>query len=526
MRATPTSSLRWLRRLPTLAVICVAIGAVLATASCTQFRQVRKQIEGTQEPAPQSQTRPSSQSPQQTQTPQSRATPSLQLPSGEGSAGAPLPRGNLALPAQPGVHLTPPPGVVPVTRVAILLPLSGETSEVGQALLNAAQLALFSLAGDNFALMPIDTKGTPDGAAAAAKAAVEDGARLVLGPVFSSSVRTVAPILGAAGIQTVAFSNDRSVAGNGVYVLGITPEAQVRRVTAYAAGRGIKRIAALLPDGAFGDRVAAALDASARDDGVSVGQIARYAVADTKTLTPIVRRLANYDARHDALLQRHKELEDKKDEASQRALQRLRGLDTLGDVDFDAVLLPEGGSALRNLAPLLRFYDVDPRKVRVLGSAQWDDPVFATEPSLFGGWFPAPAPAARKPFEKLYAKTYGEKPQRIASLAYDATGMAAVIARARAQAEAEARAQTADTKRLAAVAANPFTVDALTAPNGFAGVDGIFRLRPSGLVERKLAVMEVRNRHFVVVSPAARTFRKLRTGKATDRAGAVKAPTD
>src|SRR5690606_28209101 len=109
-------------------------------------------------------------------------------------------------------------------------------------------------------------------------------------------------------------------------------------------------------------------------------------------------------------------------------------------------------------------------------------------------------PSARKPFEDLYAKTYGEPPPRIASLAYDAAGMAAVIARAHAETRAEARVRAGGGTDNPAVAINPYTVDALTAPNGFAGVDGIFRLTPSGVVERELAVMEVRDRRFMVVS--------------------------
>jgi ABC-type branched-subunit amino acid transport system substrate-binding protein len=413
--------------------------------------------------------------------------------------------------ALPGIHLTPPPGVVPVTRVAILLPLSGPDTKLGQALLNASQLALFSLAGDGFALLPVDTGGTPDGAEAAVRSALEDGARLILGPVFASSVAVASPRARQAGVQMIAFSNDRSVAGNGVYIMGFTPETQIGRVMSYAAARGVKRLAVLLPEGVYGTRVEQSLRSAAGLIGITVSRVARYGPLDTQSLSPIVRRLANYDARRSVLLARRKELDGKTDEASLRALKRLEGLDTLGDVDFDAVLMPEGAGVLRALAPLLPFYDVEPRKVRMLGTAQWDDPALATEPALFGGWFPAPPPGARRAFETLYHKTYGVNPPRLASLAYDATALAAVLTRARARARARGpAAQLAAGPAPGAPAATAFqsvfTLDALTAANGFSGVDGIFRLLPSGLVERGLAVMEVRNRRFVVVSPAPATF--------------------
>ncbi len=472
---------RWL-------VTAAAVAALLATAACAGFDEVRKRPEPAQQPS-----RPAPTEPVRPATPVPEAVP--------GTEGV--------LPETPGLRLTPPPGVVPATRVAILVPLSGEHAALGGALLNAAQLALFSLAGENFALMPHDTRGTPDGAVAAARSAVEDGAHLVLGPVFAHSVAAVRPVLATAGIQVVAFSNDSAVAGGGIYIMGFTPETQIGRIASHAAGRGVRRIAAVVPEGPFGARVENALRSAAGANGIAVDRVARYVTADTATLSPLVRRLADYDARHAALLERRRELATVNDEAAKRALKRLEGLETLGDVGFDAVLLPEGGTALRNLAPLLRFYDIDPRRVRMLGTVQWDDLVVATEPALFGGWFPAPPPEARKAFENLYAKTYGAAPPRLASLAYDATGMAAVIARARAEADARAAAQGAS--RPLPVSANPFTVDALTASNGFGGVDGIFRLLPSGLVERELAILEVRDRRFVVVSPAATSFRRPAT---------------
>jgi ABC-type branched-subunit amino acid transport system substrate-binding protein len=410
------------------------------------------------------------------------------------------PPGGTAVPGGlPTVPLTPE--AVPVTKVAILLPLSGPQAGLGRTLLNAAQIALFSLADDSFALLPVDTRGTPEGAVAAVRTALDDGASLILGPVFSAAVAAATALARDAGVQMVSFSNDRSVAGNGVYVMGFTPETQIGRITSFAASRGIRRIAAILPDGAYGDRVEETLRATAAASGTGLADIVRYPVADTQTLTPIVRRLANYDARHRLLLEERQKYEGKTDPESVQALKRLQHLDTIGDVDFDAVLIPEGGAALHAIAPLLAFFDIDRRKVRMLGTTQWDDPAVATEPSLFGAWFPAAPPAARRAFEDLYRKTYGEAPSRIAALAYDATALAAVIERRRGAAP-----------RLAAggrpIPAPPpvFSVEALTATSGFAGVDGIFRPLPSGLVERGLAVMEVENRRFRVVSPAPASF--------------------
>ncbi len=438
---------------------------------------------------------------------------------------------DLAVPAHADgegrIVLTPPPGVAVVLRVGLLLPLSGPQAAVGKTLLNAAQLALFDIAGDELALLPVDTKGTAEGAAAAARWAVDHGVRLILGPVFAPSVTAIAPIAQAAGVQVISFSNDRAVAGNGVYVMGLAPEAQIRRVLTYARDQGVKRVVGLLPDGPYGDRVEQVLQNLIPPLGMDLKMLARYAGQSTDALAPVVKRIANYDARRGVLLARRAELKGESDEASRRALRRLEKLDTLGGVDFDAVFLPQGGASLRALAPLLRFYDIDPRRVRVLGTADWDDPVLATEPALFGGWFAAPSPAARASFHAAYKKAFSRLPPPVASLAYDATALAAVIARPPDPAPGPASGTTPAPgpalEKTWAVTTTPttappppsrapgqvFTAQALTAANGFAGADGIFRLLRSGLVERGFAVMEVRARRFVVVSPAPVTFQRL-----------------
>ena len=484
----------------------VALTAVLVLGGCESLREVTDRVTTWQGPSRETGAPPDipmrKPQPLPAPAPETRPAPA---PDAEAPAGAAVEIPDIAAPREgEGVTvLTPPPGVVPVTRVALLVPLSGREARLGQGLLNAAQLALFSVAEEDFALLPIDTGGTPEGAAAAARAAVEQGARLILGPLFSQSVAAVGPIARAHGIQVVSFSNDRTAAGDGVYVMGFTPEVQVGRIVEYARSRGVARVLALVPEGAYGDRVEQSLWAAARALGMEVREVARYAGTETEALAPVVRRIADYDARRKVLLDRRKELEKRKDEASRRALKRLEGLDTLGDVDFDAVLVPEGGAALRSLAPLLAFYDVDPRRVRLLGSVQWDDPAIATEPTLYGGWFPAPPPDTRGAFEDLYRRTYGEPPPRLASLAYDAAALAAVLARGR----------PGGGLRVAGEAPRPLpgriTAEDLTTANGFAGVDGIFRLLPSGLVERRLVVKEVRERAFEVVSPAPATFQEF-----------------
>jgi ABC-type branched-subunit amino acid transport system substrate-binding protein len=373
-------------------------------------------------------------------------------------------------------------------RVALLLPLSGANAALGQSLLNAAELALFLSESDNLELLPRDTEG-PGGATSAATSAMDAGAELILGPIFASAVQDVAPIARARNVPVVSFSNDAAVAGNGVFVAGFTPENQIDRVVSYARSRGAQRFAALVPDSPYGTRTVEALRQSVATFGGSVTRVARYTSTETQELSPVIRQLADYDSRRAALRANREALAAKNDETSKAALRRLEGVETAGDPQFDALLIPEGGARLRAIAPQLSLFDIDTRRVRTLGSFDWNDPLTETEPALNGGWYPAPPPDSRAQFESAYQKAFNAAPTRIASIAFDTTLLAAVLTRT----DPEPGQQR-------------FAVERLTQSNGFAGADGIFRLKSDGIAERGLAVIEVHLRSSRIVSPAPTSF--------------------
>ena len=380
-----------------------------------------------------------------------------------------------------------------VVRIGLLLPLTGNRARLGadrlraaQDMLNAVQLALFDFANEHFEVVIHDTKGTAAGAADAVGLAIDDGASLILGPLLAASVRAVVPAARAAGTNVIAFSSDRAVAGNGVYTMGFFPEDEVERVVAYALGRGLRRFAALAPDTAYGRAVAAALRGAAEAGGGVVGQVQFYD-PEARDFAATVKHLASYAARRGALVAQRRDLEGRPDdEVARRALQRLERLQTIGELPFDALFLGDGGKRLQAIAAFLPFYDVDPAKIRMLGTRQWDVQGIGAEPALFGGWYASPPPAGRADFETRYAATYGAKPHRLATIAYDAAALAATLARTEGGAD--------------------FSAAALTQRSGFAGHDGIFRFLPNGTAERGLAVLEVGPRAATVVSPAPQTF--------------------
>ncbi|MBT5779299.1 MAG: penicillin-binding protein activator [Rhodospirillaceae bacterium] len=400
------------------------------------------------------------------------------------------------------IEQAPPSTTAPV-KVGLLLPLTGALAREGAALLDAAQLALFDVADQRFILQPRDTGGTAAGALRAAEGLLADGAALLLGPLLSEEVSAVTPVARVAGVNVVAFSTDTEVAGDGVYLLGHTSRQQIARLVGFAYENGLRRFAVLAPRSAYGNAVASQMRVAVEAVGAEFSRVAFY-MLDLSDADAVVRGLADYDQRRGELNAERKALEGRDDEVSQRALRRLEGLDTLGEVPFDALLLPDGGESLNRVVPLLPYYDIDPAKVRFLGTGLWDNPETLSEPTLVGGWYVGPPPAARADFVGRFESMYGYTPHRIATLAYDATALAAALAR---RAEGEA-----------------FDAEALASTRGFLGAGGIFRFSSDGLPERGLAVLEIAGRatgsaagsaNVLVVSPPPGRFAVSHTEQKT-----------
>lgn len=383
------------------------------------------------------------------------------------------------------VMLTPPKSRSAQVRVGLLLPLSGPRSSVGQTLLDAALLAVFDIADENFVLVPIDTKGSPEGAEIAAQEAVAAGVKLVIGPVFSDSVRRAAPTILDAGLNMIAFSNNRSVAQPGVFLSGLLPETQIDRVVRFASSRGLRRIGALVPPGPFGASVVKTLRLAAMASGMEVTRIREYGNTPEE-IAEAIRTISDYDDRRNALLKLRDDLKGREDEGSRSALERLQILETLGPIPFDALLVAASGGDLINAAAQLGNYDIDTKRTRILGTSAWAIESTGREPSLVGAWFATPPLDASSGFSIKFRDMFDITPPAIASSAYDLVALAAILG---------SRDGGPD-----------YGQDTLTSKSGFAGVSGLFRFKSNGLVERGLEVREVQTRGSRVLHPARDQF--------------------
>src|SRR5512146_733910 len=232
------------------------------------------------------------------------------------------------------------PGVTGATgsvKVALLLPLtgSGNTPSVAKALKQAAELALFDFDNPAVSLVPKDTKGTPDGAQAAAQSAIQDGAELIIGPLFAQEVAAAAPIARQSNIPMIAFSSDEKVAGGGVYLLSFLAGRDVPRIVSFAASRGKRNFAELVPQSPYGRIAEASFGRAVSSGGGQIAINAPFPAGDPNGMLGPVRQVAN-------------------------AMK--------GGQSIDAVFIPAGREELPSLAPLLASTDVTSARVQLLGT--------------------------------------------------------------------------------------------------------------------------------------------------------------
>lgn len=335
-------------------------------------------------------------------------------------------------------------------RVGLLLPLSGAQAKLGQGMVEAAQLALYESNADGVGLLMYDTQGEPALAAQAARKAIADGAQILIGPIFSAELDAVDPIAQTRDIPILSLSNNTDKGDVNTYIFGFAPDEQVERILTYAKQQGVQKVAAFIPESTYGDTIAVSFDDHARKLGIALAPTVRFSAADFISQSAIFAQ-------------------NVKNEPS-----------------IQAVFAPLAPKQLAQFLPQLGIAGIDIQHTYLLGLSTWESLNEGAAISAPLAFFPAPEAVQRRAFINRYQQSYGYVPSPISSLAYDATALVVVLAK---------NYPTA-----------PFSLEHLTDSQGFSGVDGIFRLHDTGVVERGLAVYHVTPVGMRLAQAAPETF--------------------
>jgi len=340
--------------------------------------------------------------------------------------------------------------------VALLIPFgSGDNNNdvLATSLQNAAQLAVSDLGNVKIDLRIYPTEATAAGAAAAATKAVNQGAKIILGPVYAAAANAAGKAVASRGVSVLSFSNNSQIAGGNVFVLGHTYENTANRLIGFAKSRGLSRVLVVHSDTVTGRIGRDAVEAAALKFGMTFTGAASYTFSQ-KGVIAAVSEIAKQvkETNTDVIVFES---------------------DTAGALPILAELLPENG--------------VDPKKVQFMGLTRWDIPTQTLSLSaLQGGWFALPDPSITGSFVDRYKSAFSTAPHPLAGIAYDAVAaVGALVASGKSNALSRAN---------------------LTQASGFAGVNGVFRLMANGTNERAMAVVEIENNQPVVIDPAPRGF--------------------
>ncbi|MFV2053618.1 penicillin-binding protein activator [Aliiroseovarius sp. YM-037] len=340
--------------------------------------------------------------------------------------------------------------------VALLVPRGSANqgdAVLAQSLENAARLAIADLGGVDIDLRVYGTGGQAGLAAQVAQQAVDDGAKIILGPVFAEAANAAGVAVANRNVNVLSFSNNTEIAGGNVFVLGNTFQNSAGRLASYAVRQGKGRIVVV----------------HGQDISETIGRDA--VVNAVRSSGGTVAGVRGFEMSQNGVINAIPGIASEVRSSGANAVFFTSGTD--GALPLLTQLLPENG--------------IDTGTAQFIGLRRWDIPASAISlPGVQNGWFAVPDPALNARFRERYSAAYGGAPHPIAGLAYD--GIAAIGALVKAG-NSEA-----------------LTASALTQGSGFVGVNGVFRLRGDGTNQRGLAVATIRDNQVIVIDPAPRSF--------------------
>lgn len=341
-------------------------------------------------------------------------------------------------------------------QVALLVPGGTGNADLdwlGRSLANSARMAAADAKGARIDLRVYTTSPTEASAVSAAEKAAAEGAKIILGPLFAESANAVGNAMKDNNLNVLSFSNNPEIAGGNVYILGSTFQNVADRLVSYGIKQGLRRFLMVYENDAAGQIGAGAIQTAIAQNGATLSGKQQHALSQESidAIIPAVTQAAKSG-------------------------------------NIDAIFMTANQQAvLPYLTGQLASAGVTSRDAQFMGLTRWDTPAARLQlPGVQGGWFALPDTALQAQFTQRYRSAYGEAPHDLGSLGYD--GVAAIAALA------------------AAGNRNAVNTVGLTRSSGFAGVNGVFRLRPNGTNERGLAIATINNGRVVVIDPAPRGF--------------------
>ncbi len=362
-------------------------------------------------------------------------------------------------------------------KVGVMLPLSGEHREIGNLILNAIEMAIFQTHENKLELHIKNTEAKPDKAKKVLSELIDEGVKVVIGPLFSKSLAAIQSKVTTNNINVLALTNNKNLRNKGIWVFGVDPQAQTEKVLSHALEKGTKSIAALLPQNAYGLLLFDTITSFTQANLMKIEKIEFYnfsVESQRKTAQKISEGFEEYKLYLDNI----KEQENQETESNEVLFM---------EKPFDSVFIAASGQNLTVLSSQLQYNNVDPKIVQYLGISSWEDSSILSEPALEGGVFVTTSEMYQKKIKLIYKNSFNKEMPKIAMIAYDIVALLGSLNNLRSN----------------------FNIYDLVNDEGYIGLRGLFRLKKNGEVERAFQLKKIKNKKFTVLKKANSEFSGL-----------------
>ena len=360
-------------------------------------------------------------------------------------------------------------------KIGVMLPLSGDNSEIGHLILNAIEMAIFQTKENKLEFYIKDTEAKTDKTKIVLNELIDEGVKIVIGPLFSKSLAAVQNIAARNNINIFALTNNINLKNQGIWIFGVDPQAQTEKILQYALENGSKNIAALLPQNAYGLLLFDTISSFSKENMMKIEKIEFYDFSIDNQRKTAQKLSAGFEE-YQAYLDQVKELETEEAERNDNFFK---------EKPFDSVFIAASGQNLKVLSSQLQYNNVDPKTVQYLGISSWEDNSILSEPALEGGVFVTTSEMYQKKIKLIYKSSFSKEMPKIAMIAYDIVAL------------------------LGALDDLENNINDLINDEGYIGLRGLFRLKNNGEVERTFQLKKIKNKKFTILKKASNQFTGL-----------------
>ena len=300
-------------------------------------------------------------------------------------------------------------------KIGLLVPLTGENSEIGQSIVKSTRLAINQIDNPSIEIIPKDTQSDPTYTLKSAKELTEAGIKIIIGPVFNTNLIYLDELKEVTFLSLTNKNNNDSI---NIINAGINARSQLKAIKKFIKLQKIKRTIFLTPDVNYKNEIKKAISHTK----IKILKSYIYDTDPTK-LTKQIEKITNYKRRKQNLLDEIIRLERSDQNNKERLIEKLNKQDTLGDVNFDSVIIADFDESLKSVTTSLLYTDISPKNKYFITLNQWFDESLLKETSSQPLYFPSINKKNYEEFSSKYYEKFNQYPNQLSFLSFDLVGL-------------------------------------------------------------------------------------------------------